>query len=97
MSRAQAIPKRACVVTIGYMRLLMPAEAGMKIIGLLQQAEEAGQTFGESECFFYPKGQPTLELEMLRPNQLKVAPPTAKETPARRPPGPALVFDGGQA
>lgn len=75
MSRTPALPKRACVVTIGYMRLLMPADDGMKVIGLLQNAVEAGQRFGETQLLFFPKEAPTVELEMVRPGQLVAAKP----------------------
>lgn len=75
MSRPAALPKRACVVTIGYMRLLMPADDGMRVIGLLQHAVEAGQHFGATERFYFPKGAPNIELEMVRPDQLKAVAP----------------------
>lgn len=85
MSKAPAIPKRACVVTVGYMQLLMPADDGMRLVGLLQNAVQAGQHFGPRECFFYPKEPPTVSLEMVRPGQLKAAPPAADDdAPPRR-------------
>lgn len=67
--------KRACVVTIGYMRLLVPAEDGLKLVSLLQRAVEAKHIFGKTQVYITAGAAPTIELEICKPEQLRPPPP----------------------
>lgn len=81
MSKAPATPKRACVVTIGYMRLLVPADDGLKLVSLLQRAVEAKSVFGKDMQYILPGAVPNIELEICRPEQLRPPPPDQQADP----------------
>ena len=86
MSKAPTEPKtarRACVVTIGYMRLLVPAEDGLKLVSLLQRAVEAKHIYGRDQVYIQAGETPTIELEICKPEQLR-PPPTGDRRDAMR-------------
>lgn len=66
------------LVTIGYTRLLMPAEHGMAMLKLLQHAIECEIETGEWPPRYQAGTQPRIEFELVKPSQIDVAPERAE-------------------
>lgn len=76
-----ANPKPMCVLTIGYCDYIMPAEAGMKVMQLMQQAVSADRS---SDYRSWHAGVPAhLAMEMVSADKINM-PPGAEIAPARR-------------
>lgn len=77
-----AAPKSMCVLTIGYYDYLIPAEAGMKVMQLMQQAVNAERSMEHSRR--WNAGEPAhLALEIVSADKIHM-PPGAEIAPARR-------------
>lgn len=83
--RSVATPaKQACVVTIGYQTLVLPANKGMALVELLQHAVTAEPKFMSLRDTYTVGEQPRVELSLVKPEQLifpdgsKVPPVPAK-------------------
>lgn len=77
-----APPKSMCVLTIGHYDYLMPADAGMKVMQLMQQAVGADRSVEDFRSWH--AGQPVhLAMEMVSANKIHM-PPGAEIAPARR-------------
>ncbi|PND29633.1 hypothetical protein C1I89_33700 [Achromobacter pulmonis] len=63
-----------CLVTIGYTRLLMPAEQGMAMLKLLQHAVECELETGAWPPRYQAGTQPRVEFELVKASQISVAP-----------------------
>lgn len=87
-----ATPKSMCVVTLGSDQYLMPTEAGMKVMQLMQQALMCRNTY--SDDFRHKQwvagDTPGLSLEMVKPSEIRM-PPGAAVEPARRPAKPKAI------
>lgn len=62
------------LVTIGYTRLLMPAEQGMAMLKLLQHAVECDQESGAWPPRYLAGTQPRIEFELVKPSQIDMTP-----------------------
>lgn len=62
-----------CVVTIGYAKLLMPAEQGMAMLKLLQHAVECEES-AEWPPRYRPSNQPRIEFQLVKPSQIDMVP-----------------------
>lgn len=79
-----AAPKPMCAVTIGFETYLMPADAGMKVVQLMQQAATAERDFSRSLHSTYIAGDtPRVEYVAVKQSQIQM-PEGAEVTPARR-------------
>lgn len=77
-----AAPKSMCVLTIGYSYYVMPAEAGIKVMQLMQQAVDAERSVADYGS--WRAGQPVhLAMEMVSADKIHM-PPGAEIAPARR-------------
>lgn len=76
---AKAAPALCCVV-IGFERLLLPADAGIKLIQLLRGARACKQSYGESD-YVYELGD-ELEVEYSAVKAGQVRAPKADIPPA---------------
>lgn len=77
-----ATPKSMCVLTIGYCDYVMPAEAGMKVMQLMQQAVSAERSVEDYRSWH--AGKPAhLAMEMVSADKIHM-PPGAEIAPARR-------------
>ncbi len=77
-----ANPKSMCVLTIGHYDYLMPAEAGMKVMQLMQQAVSAERS--REDFRSWNAGEPAhLAMEMVSADKIHM-PPGAEIAPARR-------------
>lgn len=77
-----ATPKSMCVLTIGHYDYLMPAEAGMKVMQLMQQAVSAERSAEDFRSWH--AGRPVhLAMEMVSADKIHM-PPGAEIAPARR-------------
>lgn len=75
-----AAPKPMCAVTIGFETYLMPADAGMKVVQLMQQAVTAEREFiRETYCV---GDTPRVEYVAVKQSQIKM-PEGAETTPAQ--------------
>ncbi|MFG5411475.1 hypothetical protein ABXN37_29285, partial [Piscinibacter sakaiensis] len=73
-----------CVVTIGYLQLLLPMAKGLKFVELLQDAPALGYDMERSQPGCYLVGEPpTLELSMVKAEQLRAKPTEAPGGPPR--------------
>ena len=87
-----ATPKSMCVVTIGSDQYLMPTEAGMKVMQLMQQALICRRTYSDDYLHkqYVAGDTPGLSLEMVKPSEI-LMPPGAAVEPARRPARPKAI------
>lgn len=87
-----ASPKPMCVVTVGGGQYLMPTDAGMKVMQLMQQALTCRYDYGTDYMSkAYVAGDtPSLSLEMVKPSEIRM-PPGAEVEPARRPSRPKAI------
>lgn len=84
---AKGTPKtQMCVVDIDHLQLLLPAAMGLKLLGLVQNAErvEMDYTHGHSSMKYQRVGNPSLRLEVLRPGQLEEQRTAAEFKSARK-------------
>lgn len=64
----------ACV-TIGFESYLMPTDVGMKVVQLMQESVRCDRDYtGGLGHVYTPRDVPTIELTMVRPNQVRIAP-----------------------
>ena len=73
-----AAPKPMCILTIGFEKLLVPLEAGTKVMSLLSAAVSMEATYPGGRVVFVPVAQ-ELRLEME-----KYSPLPAGKTPATK-------------
>lgn len=72
MPRAAKSPQPSlCVVTIGYQRLLLPMEKGLKVVQLMQGAIELEHICQIRGPSWRMKGQPELELSMVKQGDIE--------------------------
>lgn len=77
-----ATPKPMCVLTIGYCDYIIPAEAGLKVMQLMQQAVSAERSVEDFRS--WNAGESAhLAMEMVSPDRIHM-PPGAEIAPARR-------------
>lgn len=88
MSRAVA-SKPMCCVTIGFTELLLPADAGLKLVGLLQGAVGCIEAYDGSlrHEFRVSPGPLRVSLQMVTPGQI-VMPPGVQPQPGALPTKP---------
>lgn len=88
MSRAAA-GKPMCCVTIGFTKVLLPADAGLKLVGLLQGSAECEETYGDRlHHEFKVSTEPLrVSLQMVTPGQI-VMPPGVQPQPGALPTRP---------
>lgn len=60
-----------CCVTIDYRDYLLPMDKGIKLVELLQSAVLTEKTFMPDDIDFYAGKPPHLELEPVKPSQIK--------------------------
>lgn len=67
-------PVAMCCVNVGYYRLLMPADKGMRMVELLQSAVECQMDYqtGAGDIY-YVQEQPHVSLTMVKPSQVRQA------------------------
>lgn len=87
-----ASPKSMCVVSLGSGQYLMPADVGMKVVQLMQQALTCRYDYSSDYMSkHYVAGDtPSLSLEMVKPSEIRM-PPGAEVEPARRPSRPKAI------
>lgn len=85
-----AAPKSMCVLTIGHYDYLIPAEAGMKVMQLMQQALNAERSIEDFRSWH--AGQPVhLAMEMVSMDKIHM-PPGADIAPVRRQSAPKRLI-----
>lgn len=69
-------PRPMCCVSIGYQSYLMPADAGMKVVQLMQEALRCDRDFSSSlgGHVYVVRDAPEIELAMVKPSQVRPAP-----------------------
>ena len=82
--------KATCCVTIGYRHYLLPADAGMKLVALLQDAVECDEKFDGNGYVYHVGDAPMAELKIVRPNQIRM-PHGIAEPVGRHPTKPRLL------
>lgn len=87
-----AAHKSMCVVTLAGDQYLMPTEAGMKVMQLMQQALACRYTYSDDYLRkqYVAGDTPSLSLEMVKPSEI-LMPPGSQVEPARRPARPKAV------
>ena len=76
-----ATPKAMCIVTIGYQHYLIPVADGLKVMSIMQKALSCEWTYGDSGKEVEAGAQPTLSMQMVSADQIRM-PPGAAVTPA---------------
>ena len=64
-------PVAMCCVTIGYMVYLMPADKGMKVVELMQEAFDTSKSYEDRGYCYHVGEQPSVEYCLVKPSQLK--------------------------
>lgn len=78
-----------CVVTIGYQHLLLPADAGLKVISLLRDGLEVERDYGSDHREKFVVGdRPRCELQMVSSRDLRAP---VDDVVQRTPRGPLMI------
>lgn len=67
-------PVSMCCVSINHDNYLMPADKGMKLVELMQSAFEAEKSYGDRNYTYEIGEQPSVELSLVKPSQIKAKP-----------------------
>lgn len=87
-------PQQLCALTIGFNTYLMPPEAGMKVMQLMQKAVECERDLGHHrspDWLYIIRGTPRLEMCIVKASQVRQAPGEDGTSPGK----PLLI--GGPA
>ena len=84
-----ATPKPMCAVTIGFETYVLPAAAGMKLVGLMQQALACEHGYGIGDTVA-ATGPVRVTYRSMRSDQITM-PPGAQVEPARRQARPKAI------
>lgn len=72
-----------CCVEVGYQRLLMPADKGMKLVELLLHAITSERTYERDEFEYRAGQQPEVSLTLIKPSQVHF--PEGRPEPLTKP------------
>ena len=76
-------PTKLVYISIGYQGFLIPADAGMKAIALMQNAVECRRHYEEGGYEYHVEGQPEITLELVKDSAVRWPEGAVPRPPAR--------------